>query len=89
MGTTFKMVVTNCNLPDARTPNVLIHVNIQIVDSPVNTANKELVASAGMKVLNALIKETVMAALVHQTEIRYPHATKNPAKSPIADFEYA
>ena len=70
IGTTFKIVVMSCSLPEVNTPNVLIHVSIHIVAKPVNTANKELVAKAGIKVPKALIKETVIAALVHHTEIK-------------------
>ena len=70
MGTIFKIVVTNCNLPEVKIPNELIQVKNHIVAKPVNAANKLLVANAGMKVLKALIKETVIAALVHHTETK-------------------
>ena len=53
-----------------------------MVPNPVTTANKALLAKAGINVLIALIKETVIAALVHHTETKYPHATRKPAKSP-------
>ena len=81
-GMTFKIVVTNCNFPEARTPFVLIQVKNQIANKPALTAAIALLASTGKKVLKALIKETAIAALVHQSEIQYPQATKKPAKSP-------
>ena len=63
-------------------PNEFIQVKNQIIPSPVTIDNGGFVANAGIKVLNALIKETAMAALAQHTETKYPHATKNPAKSP-------
>ena len=41
-----------------------------MVAKPMMMASVALVANAGMKVLNALIKETVIAALVHHTETK-------------------
>ena len=70
MGKIFKMVVINCNFPDVKMPSVLTHVNNQIVASPAKAASKAFVANAGINVLIALIKETVIAALVHQTETK-------------------
>ena len=57
-------------MPEVKIPNELIHVKNQIVAKPVNAANKLLDAQVGIKVLKALINETVMAALVHQTETK-------------------
>ena len=70
MGTIFKIVVTNCNFPEVNIPNELTQVKNQMVASPVNAASKLLVDNAGIKVLIALIKETVIAALEHQTETK-------------------
>ena len=82
MGTIFKIVVINCTIPEVKMPKELIQVKNQIVVRPVKIARSELVANAGMKVLKALIKETVIAALVHHVETKYPQATRKPAKSP-------
>ena len=70
MGTIFKMVEINCTTPDVNIPKEFTQVKNQIVDKPVMMASVALVANAGMKVLNALIKETVIAALVHHTETK-------------------
>jgi hypothetical protein len=70
MGRIFNIVVINCTTPEVNMPKELIQVKNQIVAKPVTIANTELVAKAGMKVLKALIKETVMAALVHHTETK-------------------
>ena len=70
MGTIFKMVVINCTTPDVNMPKELIQVKNQIVAKPVAMANNELVANAGIKVLRALINETVIAALVHHTDTK-------------------
>ena len=70
MGTIFKIVVINCTLPEVTIPKELIQVKNQIVASPVTIAKLVLLAKAGIKVLRALTKETVMAALVHQTETK-------------------
>ena len=70
MGTIFKIVVINCTTPEVKIPKELIQVKNQIVVRPVKIARSELVANAGMKVLKALIKETVIAALVHHTETK-------------------
>ena len=51
-------------------PKELIQVKNQMVANPVIIAKNELLAKAGIKVLSALIKETVMAALVHQTDTK-------------------
>ena len=70
MGRIFNIVVINCTTPEVNMPKELIQVKNQIVERPVRIANKEFVANAGMKVLKALIKETVIAALVHHTETK-------------------
>ena len=70
MGTIFKIVVINCKMPEVKIPNELIQVKNQIVAKPVKAANKLFVANAGIKVLRALINETVIAALVHHTETK-------------------
>ena len=64
------MVVINCTTPEVKMPKELIQVKNQIVPKPVTIANNEFEANAGMKVLKALIKETVIAALVHHTETK-------------------
>ena len=69
-GIIFKIVVTNCNFPDATIPNVLIHVSNHIMPSPVSMATTAFVASMGKKILSAPTSETAMAALVHQIEIQ-------------------
>ena len=51
-------------------PKELIQVKNQIVAKPVAMANNELVANAGIKVLRALINETVIAVLVHHTDTK-------------------
>jgi hypothetical protein len=66
----------------AKIPNELTQVKNQIVDKPIVIANTAFVAKAGKKVLSALTKETVMAALVHHPETHSPHATRKPANSP-------
>ena len=57
-------------LPEAYTPMVFTHVSNQRKPSPVAKATLEFCASIGKKVLNALTNETVIAALVVQTEIK-------------------
>ena len=69
-GTTFKIVVINCNLPEVKIPNEFTQVKIQIVTRPAITATNGLVAKIGMNALNALIKETAIAALVNHTETK-------------------
>ena len=81
-GTIFRMVVTSCILPDTIIPFVLIHVRNQIAHNPVSDEANGFPFRTGKKVLKALTKETVMAALLHQIEIQYPHATRKPIKSP-------
>jgi hypothetical protein len=70
MGTIFKMVDINCTTPDVNIPNEFTQVKNQMVVKPVMMASVAFVANAGIKVLNALIKETVIAALVHHTETK-------------------
>ena len=81
-GITFNIVVTNCNLPEANMPFVFIQVRNQIATKPAATATIALLPRMGKKVLMALTNETAIAALVHQSDIQYPQATKKPAKSP-------
>jgi hypothetical protein len=68
MGRIFNIVVINCTTPEVNMPKELIQVKNQMVASPVTMAKNEFVANAGIKVLIALIKETVIAALVHHTD---------------------
>jgi hypothetical protein len=70
MGRIFNIVVISCTTPEVNMPKELIQVKNQIVAKPVAMANNELVANAGIKVLRALINETVIAALVHHTDTK-------------------
>ena len=70
MGRIFNIVVINCTTPEVNMPKELIQVKNQIVAKPVTMAKTEFVAKAGIKVLRALIKETVIAALVHHTDTK-------------------
>lgn len=50
-GIIFKIVVTNCNFPEATMPSVFTQVNSQIAPSPVKIASGAFVARAGKKCL--------------------------------------
>jgi hypothetical protein len=56
--------------PEAYTPKVFTQVSNQRQAKPVAKAKLEFCASIGKKVLNALTKDTAMAALVVQSEIK-------------------
>ena len=81
-GASFSAVVITCTFPPALIPNVFIHVSNQILESAVTTAAMALVPNIGTNKLIAPTKETAIVALVAKVEIRYPHATRNPGKSP-------
>ena len=69
-GTILRIVVMRITLPEAYTPKVFTQVSNQRQANPVANAILEFCASIGKKVLNALTKDTTMAALVVQTEIK-------------------
>src|SRR5882672_9815596 len=60
-GNIFRTVVTSCILPEATTPRILIHVTIQMADSPVSDAATALPFNIGKNVLNALTSDTAKA----------------------------
>jgi hypothetical protein len=57
-------------IPPDLIPRLFTHVSSQTAASPVAAAAKALDERIGKKVLSALTKDTVMAALVHQMEIQ-------------------
>jgi hypothetical protein len=81
-GINLRMVVINCRYPAVFIRRVFTQVRIQMALRPVKTATHAFLDRIGKKLLMDPTRDTVMAALDDQQEIQYPHATRNPAKSP-------
>ena len=82
MGTIFNRVVSTCTIAIVFKALELIQVKNQITPKPVVIAANLFSPRTGKNTSKYPTRATAIAALVHQIEIQYPQATKNPGSSP-------
>ena len=82
MGAILSVVAMICTRATVLISLELIHVKNQMMASPVATDAMADSPKIGKNTARYPTTATVIAALAHQIDTQYPHATKYAAKSP-------
>ena len=82
IGVILRIVVISCTTAIVFKGLEFTHVKNQITANPVITDAILFTPKKGKNTSKYPTKATAIAAFVHQIEIQYPQATKNPGKFP-------